>query len=170
MILIFIVVLFALEIAAFVEVGGEIGVLSTLLVILLSAMYGIGQLKYYTMYISQSQGGGKKEVADRMFHGVCGILASLLLVVPGFVTDGLGLLLLIPFVRIFLRTFILDSIVGGYTFGLVDTGDLNDMKDYYKKKKSSRASAKSKVEKIHVVEAEFEIVEADDKKNDTDSK
>lgn len=156
----FLIVLFCLEIAAFVEVGGELGVFKTLLIILLTFMSGVYAFKHYAFLIASARGVDKKSASDLMFHGICGLLAGVLLIVPGFVTDVLGALLLIPFVRILLRAFILDTIVGSYTFGLVDTDDLKDMKNYYNQKKDERSA--KKFQKSNIVDADFEVVDPKD--------
>ncbi|MFT7144018.1 MAG: UPF0716 family protein affecting phage T7 exclusion [Alphaproteobacteria bacterium] len=168
MILILLITVFFLEIAAFVEIGGELGVLATLLIIVLSAMFGMGRLRYYTAYIATNRGEDKQQLANHLFHGICGVIAGFFLIIPGFVTDILGLILLVPFVRTFLRAFILDTIIGSYTFGIVGSDDLHDMKNYYKKettKKSEDTSIVShKKGKGKVVDADFEIVDKDAEK------
>lgn len=162
--LLFMLLLFFLEIAAFVEVGGEIGALSTILIIILTFMAGIYAFKHYTFLMASARGGNKRENVDALFHGFCGLFAGVLLIIPGFVSDLLGALLLVPFVRVFLRTFILDSIVGGYTFGLMDTDDLKDMKGYYDKKRhdyKEKKAAKGKLD-ASVVDADFEVIDPKD--------
>lgn len=91
------------EIALFVTLGGAIGLGWTLIVILGSGFLGV--------WIMRSQG---LRTADRLRHemdtlrnplvpaadGAMMLLAGVLLVLPGFLTDALGLLLLLPPVRL----------------------------------------------------------------------
>lgn len=157
------ILLFLLEIAAFVEVGAEIGALKVVLWIIVSAVFGINRIKHYLVQLSAAQGRNGKQAVDSLFHGFVGILGSVLLIVPGFVSDTLGCLLLVPFVRNMLRGLILDGFVGSYTFGLMDTDDLKDMKSYYNKKKKEKVSDPKSVEGGNVVEADFEVVDKDEK-------
>lgn len=168
MFLILFIILFVSEVFAFIEMGGQIGGFATFLLVILSGVYGLSRLKFYTSYMSGMRGSNQNDSVNRMFHGLCGIFGGVLLLIPGFITDGLGLLLIIPFVRVFLRTFILDSILGAHTFGLVDTDDLKDMKNFYKDKtpsetKNSSKKRAAKKEK-NIVDADFEIVDVAEKK------
>lgn len=91
-----------LEIAGFVVVGSEIGVLPTIALVLLSGVagslllrwQGFGALGRIRREIEAGNPPGR-EVA----HGLMIMLAGILLLIPGFVTDIFGLLLFIPAVR-----------------------------------------------------------------------
>lgn len=92
-----------IEIALFVTVGGAIGLLWTLVVILGTGVLGV--------WVMRSQG---LRTADRLRRemdalrnplvpaadGALMLLAGVLLVLPGFLTDALGILLLLPPVRL----------------------------------------------------------------------
>ncbi|MGI6855609.1 FxsA family protein [Mesorhizobium sp. 1B3] len=91
-----------LEIAVFVLVGGEIGVLPTIGLIVLSGMVGAFLLRWQGFGAMQrirrevEQGGTPgRELA----HGAMIMLAGILLLIPGFISDVFGLLLFIPAVR-----------------------------------------------------------------------
>lgn len=86
------------EITLFVTLGGRIGLAATLLVILSSAILGVWVLRSCGIRSAQemqrgmrSMGGGLGQVADRVLL----MLAGLLLILPGFLTDIMGGLLLI---------------------------------------------------------------------------
>jgi len=91
-----------LEIAVFVMVGSKIGVLWTIALVVLSAIagsillrvQGFGALTRIRREMEAGRDPGR-EVA----HGAMIMLAGILLLIPGFVTDILGLLLFIPPVR-----------------------------------------------------------------------
>jgi UPF0716 protein FxsA len=91
-----------LEIAVFVEVGAQIGVAATVLLVLLSAIVGISLLRaqgFATLRRAQgSLDRGEMPLADAL-DGLGLLLAGGLLIFPGFVTDVAGLLLFIPAVR-----------------------------------------------------------------------
>lgn len=91
-----------LEIAVFVFVGEHIGVLPTLALVLATAIagsillrvQGFSVLTKIRRTVEQGQVPGRELV-----HGVMILLAGILLLTPGFVTDTLGFLLFIPPVR-----------------------------------------------------------------------
>lgn len=91
-----------IEIAGFVIVGKQIGVVATIGLVVLSSVIGgillriqgIGILAQIGKQIEAGQ-NPSREVA----HGVMVVMAGILLLIPGFVTDLLGILLFIPPVR-----------------------------------------------------------------------
>ena len=91
-----------LEIALFVEIGGAIGLLATLAIIVLTAILGVGIMRWQglraldRLRASVETGG---DPVGPIAHGALILVAGMLLVLPGFFTDFLGLLLLIPPVR-----------------------------------------------------------------------
>lgn len=91
-----------IEIVLFVVIGGEIGVLATLAWLFLAGMAGMALIRYQgtqaAMDIQQSLQQLREPstpVAQRSLLMVAGIL----LIIPGFFTDFLAVLLLIPGVR-----------------------------------------------------------------------
>lgn len=98
--LIIVLLAFAIELALFIEVGGEIGVFWTLVLIVVTAMLG-GQLirraGWRLMQELQMQGGVVSHWWLQMRQQVMmrRVLAGLLLIIPGFGTDCLGVLLFI---------------------------------------------------------------------------
>jgi UPF0716 protein FxsA len=87
------------EIALFVVVGGAIGLWATLAWVLLSAVLGVLILKRVARMGAISFDRDVKALRDPM-SPIAGralsILAAGLLILPGFFTDTLGLLLLLP--------------------------------------------------------------------------
>lgn len=90
------------EIALFVQVGGAIGLWPTLGLVLATAVAGAGLLRregraaFDRLQTVLSRGG---DVAAPLAEGAAVIAGGLLLLTPGFLTDTLGLALLIPFTR-----------------------------------------------------------------------
>ncbi|MCT7376234.1 FxsA family protein [Chelativorans salis] len=103
-----------LEIAVFVVIGGQIGVLPTLGLVLATAVagsillriQGFGVLSRVQKTLNEGRVPGRELV-----HGVMILIAGILLLTPGFVTDTLGFLLFIPAVRDLGWVFLRDRIV-----------------------------------------------------------
>lgn len=91
------------EIAGFILVGRWIGLLPTLGLILLTSFVGVviirGQLVELTKLANKQSAQNPAPDLKTMLRATAQGFAGLLLVLPGFVTDILGILLLIPFVR-----------------------------------------------------------------------
>lgn len=91
-----------LEIAVFITVGQQIGVLPTLALILVTAIAGSILLRVQGFgvlaRIRQTMDAGRMPGRE-LVHGVMILVAGVLLLTPGFVTDTLGFLLFIPAIR-----------------------------------------------------------------------
>ncbi|MDI6027481.1 membrane protein FxsA [Corticibacterium sp. UT-5YL-CI-8] len=90
------------EIAGFVVVGSQIGVLSTLGLVILSSVVGVLLLRvqgFGVMTRIRAALAAEQDPSREVIHGVMILLAGLLLVIPGFITDIIGLLLFLPPVR-----------------------------------------------------------------------
>ena len=91
-----------IEIGLFVTLGGAIGLWATLAWVLISAALGLVVLKGIATTGSVTLGRDMHELADPLSpiaHRVMVVMAGGLLLLPGFFTDALGLLLLIRPVR-----------------------------------------------------------------------
>jgi len=91
-----------IEIAGFIIVGKEIGVLATLGLIILSMIVGFILLRIQgiTLLAKMQHELAAGHIPDReLAHGALLIMAAILLIIPGFVTDIIGLLLFIPQIR-----------------------------------------------------------------------
>jgi UPF0716 protein FxsA len=95
-----------LEIAVFVVVGGWIGLWPTLGLVLLSGILGAVLLRAQGfLVLRRAREAALRDelpVAEAL-DGLCVLLAGVLLILPGFVTDALAILLLLPPVRALLR-------------------------------------------------------------------
>ena len=92
----------ALEIYLLIEIGGQVGALNTLALIFLTAIIGIYFAKHQGIQTLKSGMVNlyqNKMPIYEMMSGASIALAAFLLIVPGFFTDFLGFLLLIPFTR-----------------------------------------------------------------------
>lgn len=95
--LVIFVLLPLVEIAIFIAVGGRIGVGPTLALILASAVLGVAILRgQQARALAMMQGGLHVAPGTFLAQGAFRVLAGILLVLPGFLTDALGLILLVP--------------------------------------------------------------------------
>lgn len=98
-----------IEIAVFIWVGGLIGVLPTILLTVITAMAGTIMLRQQGLSLlmrMQSELDAGRAPGNEVMQGAMIVMASILLLIPGFVTDAIGLLLFIPPVRSALANFI----------------------------------------------------------------
>ncbi|MAY62617.1 MAG: membrane protein FxsA [Rhizobiales bacterium] len=90
------------EIAAFITIGGEIGVLPTLGLVVVTAIIGTALLRWQGIgllnRIRAETDAGRVPGRD-LADGAMILVAGVLLLTPGFVTDTLGFLLFVPAIR-----------------------------------------------------------------------
>tara|TARA_B100000886_G_scaffold285742_1_gene210232 strand:+ start:33 stop:452 length:420 start_codon:yes stop_codon:yes gene_type:complete len=102
----------ALEIFLMIKIGGEIGALSTVALIFLTAIIGI---YYARLQGIQTLKSGlinlyqNKVPVYELIAGASIAFAALLLIIPGFFTDIIGFILLIPFSRKLLFNLIIKN-------------------------------------------------------------
>ena len=126
-----------IEIYLLIKIGSEIGALTTIILIFTTAFVGIYYAKYEGLNTLRSgfYQLSKKEIpAYEVISGAAIAFGALLLIVPGFVTDVLGFLIIFPITRrLILNIF-------------------------------SRKISKQKTEKNNFIDGEFEDIEEDDDK------
>ena len=134
-ILIYIIGLTIIEIYLFISIGSEIGAITTIFLIFLTAVVGVYYAKYEglktlkSLFIQLS----RNEPPDYEILSGAGIaVAALLLIIPGFLTDLMGFLLIFPISR----------------------------KIFYKK--ISKKFNNRKTEKNNFIDGEFEDIEDED--------
>lgn len=91
-----------IEITLFIKVGGIIGLGWTLAIVLLTAVAGTWLVRMQGAMAMASLRGSLQDMRDPrepLAHGALILMAGVLLISPGFFTDTLGILLLIPPVR-----------------------------------------------------------------------
>ena len=92
----------ALEIYLLIEVGGQIGALNTVALIFITAIVGLYFAKYQGLQTLKSGMVNLYQNRVPIYEIISGAsiaVAALLLIIPGFFTDFIGFLLLIPFTR-----------------------------------------------------------------------
>ena len=90
-----------IEIALFVTVGDRIGLAPTLAVVVATAILGAFAIRTQGRSVLMKLGRISRpdEAGAALINGMMIAAAGLLLLTPGFLTDSIGLLLLIPAVR-----------------------------------------------------------------------
>ena len=114
LLLVFFILLPIVEITLLIDIGGNIGAGATILLILTTAMVGMVLVRYQGFSLlrdAQSQISKGQPPAKALAHGILVLLAGLMLIIPGFFTDGVGFLLLLPPVRSLLLDFVVGSIM-----------------------------------------------------------
>ena len=102
--ILFIIGIPAIEIYLMIKVGGVIGALNTILLIFFTAITGVYFAKLAGLRTLQSGLGQivKNEMPIyEIISGAALAFAALLLIIPGFLTDIIGFLLIIPITRKF---------------------------------------------------------------------
>jgi UPF0716 protein FxsA len=87
------------EVGVFIEVGGLLGLWPTLGLCLLTAAIGTLCIRYQGFNLitrARAQLDAGEAPVFEVVSGVCLVIAGVLLLVPGFVTDAVGFLLLLP--------------------------------------------------------------------------
>ena len=91
-----------IEIYLFIKVGSEIGAVNTILLILTTAIVGIWYARYEgfnTLRSGMSQLVKNELPLYEIVSGAAIAFAALLLILPGFATDIVGILLVFPLTR-----------------------------------------------------------------------
>tara|TARA_R110002110_G_scaffold109418_11_gene272946 strand:- start:4603 stop:5112 length:510 start_codon:yes stop_codon:yes gene_type:complete len=90
------------EIAVFIQAGELIGLWPTIATVILTAIIGTAMLRQQgiatLMRLRATVDRGEMPLRE-VFDGACLLVAGILLLTPGFLTDAVGFLLLIPPVR-----------------------------------------------------------------------
>lgn len=105
-----------LELALFIKVAEETGFFSALLLCIGMAMLGgiLVRAQGFSTLISIQDALNRGEMpVERIFDGMCLFIAGAFFILPGFLSDGVGVLLLIPAVRSALRRHLERYLDGG---------------------------------------------------------
>jgi UPF0716 protein FxsA len=136
-ILFFIILIPIIEIYLFIKIGSEIGALTTIILILTTAVVGIYYAKYEglnTLRSGFTQLSKNETPTYEIMSGAAIALSAMLLIIPGFATDLMGFLLIFPLSRKFI------------------------FKNFFNKFK------KQKTKKNNFIDGDFEDIEDDDER------
>ena len=101
-ILLLIILIPITEIYLLIKIGSQIGAITTILFIFVTAIVGIYYAKYEginTLKSGFSQLSKNETPAYEVISGAAIAFAALLLIIPGFITDIVGFLLIFPLTR-----------------------------------------------------------------------
>ena len=91
-----------IEIYLLIKIGSQIGAITTILLIFLTAIIGVYYAKYEGLNTLKSgfiQLSKNEAPAYEIISGAAIAFAAILLIIPGFLTDCLGFLLIFPLTR-----------------------------------------------------------------------
>ena len=107
--ILFLIFIPLIEIYFMIKIGTVIGAFNTILATLLTAAVGLYFVRIQgisMLYSAANTVRNNQEPLKEILNGFCLIIAAILLIIPGFFTDTIGVLLLIPFSRnIILKIF-----------------------------------------------------------------
>ena len=116
--LIIFIILPIIEISIFIQVGGFVGTFNTILIIFLTAavgVYFVRQQGFRTFQKIAVELQNQQIPVQGMFDGLVILISGILLVTPGFLTDIIGFLGLIPQTRILLLGIIKNLFLQRYS-------------------------------------------------------
>ena len=97
------------ELWLFVQVGDAIGWLNTIGVMILVSLVGVWLAKHeglHTLTRMRQQVDAKRMPTDEVIDGVLILCGGLFLILPGFISDAIGLIILFPPTRALIRRFV----------------------------------------------------------------
>lgn len=148
------------EILVFIAVSDHIGLGTALLMALMTAIIGGALVRYQgiaTIFSAQDSLRRGEIPSRQLFDGLCLVAAGAMLITPGFITDTLGFLLLIPAVRhVLLRMLVKSGRVSVNGFN-AEYAEFHDQRHYHHPGEPD------------VIDVEFETIEKDDAQTDEDS-
>lgn len=107
-----------IEIALFVQIGSHIGVIGTLALVFLTGAVGLVLMRlepHRNAHDVRAALARDASPASPMAHSALRMIGAAMLLVPGFFTDALGLLLMIAPLRSLLLARVLTSVQAGHT-------------------------------------------------------
>ena len=127
-----------LEIYLFIKIGSQIGAFNTVLLILATAVIGVAYARYEGFNTLKSGIGQLVKNQMPVYEIISGAtlaFAAFLLILPGFATDLVGILLVFPFTRkILLSKFVKANINKNRKKNNYIEGDYEDISDENDKK------------------------------------
>ncbi len=107
--ILFLIFIPLIEIYFMIKIGTFIGAFNTIMATLLTAAVGLYFVRLQgisTLYSAANTIRNNEEPLKEILNGFCLMIAAIFLIIPGFFTDSVGVLLLIPFSRnIILKIF-----------------------------------------------------------------
>ena len=136
-ILLSIVLIPIIEIYLFIKIGSQIGAITTILLIFMTAVVGVYYAKYEglnTLKAGFLQLNRNEAPAYEIISGAAIAFAAILLIIPGFATDIFGFLLIFPISRKFFFNKFLKKFNHKKEKNNFIDGDFEDIEDENDKK------------------------------------
>lgn len=115
-----------IEIAILIKVGQVIGVLPTVLIVIGTAVLGLGVLRVQGFSVlaraSRAVAAGQTPV-EPVVDGAFLMVASVLLITPGLLADAIGLVLLVPFLRRIIARWLVGGVIKSSSLHVMVFGD-----------------------------------------------
>lgn len=155
LILIFIILWGWAEVTAFIIIGGEIGGFLTFIGVFVTAIVGLWLLRSQTANVmanlKQQVTRGEAPLAA-VAESMSLLIGGILMLIPGYITDGLGLLLFVPILRTIVGFAIMSQLIKNARFrDFLGRGDT----DFYNTAKSRQWSSQQR-EDGNIIEGEAE--------------
>ncbi|MEZ5921914.1 MAG: FxsA family protein [Parvularculaceae bacterium] len=102
-----------LEIFVFIQIGGLIGPIPTLLGCVVTAVIGAFLVRmqgFHVLRDAQARLSRDELPVDALAHGAMILVAGVLLMAPGYVTDAMGFALLAPPVRVIVAKWVVNYV------------------------------------------------------------
>ena len=120
------------EIYLFIKIGSQIGAFNTISLIIITAVVGLYYAKYEGLNTLRSAVGQlvKNEIPiNEIISGAALAFAALLMILPGFLTDVIGLIIIFPWTRnIFLKKITIKKKNNNKNFIEGEYEDIDDKK------------------------------------------
>ena len=119
-----------IEISLFIQFGSTIGTINTILLIFFTAGLGVYLVRlqgFSTLRSMQQEIKNQELPVKSLFDGFVILISGILLLIPGFFTDAIGLMGLIPFTRYLIGKLIIGLFIKDRSdFAYKQKQDIND--------------------------------------------
>ncbi len=156
-----------IEIGLFIQVGGFLGLWPTIALVLITAIVGASLVRSQGIQTLMSVQGRLEQgeiPAQQIFEGVMLAVAGVLLLTPGFMTDALGMLVLLPVPRAAIAKYLMSKMVVKTVHGGGFHGGFSQ--DPFENDPFRRGSSDSHSDNGNTFEGEYERKDDDDNHND----
>ena len=124
------IVLPVIEISLFIQFGDALGTVNTILLIFLTAgigVYLVRQQGFNTLRKMQQEIQNQEFPVRSLFDGFVILISGILLLIPGFLTDAIGFMGLIPITRFFIGKALIGLFIKNRSnFAYKSKQDIND--------------------------------------------
>ncbi|MBV7317402.1 FxsA family protein [Shewanella sp. NIFS-20-20] len=106
------------ELSVMIQVGEQVGSLNTVALVILTAVIGVTLVKRQgltTLTQAQQKMARGEAPTQEIVGAILLVMAGILLVIPGFITDAIGFILLLPWTRQWLASRVSTRMQGQFT-------------------------------------------------------